>query len=182
MSRVYTRLISYKRGFMEDYLRVGVLSSPHGVRGEVSVYPTTDDIERFRSLKEAFISVKGEMIPVHVISCKFKKNMPVLGFEEYKNIDDIAPLRGSELYVDRSNAVPLEDGEYFLADIIGFDVIAEDKKIGVIKDYIENEASQVIFVVSCEDGTEKYIPDVPHFISEVDLEEGKVYANLIKGM
>ena len=167
---------------MEDYLRVGVLSSPHGVRGEVSIFPTTDDIDRFKYLEEAYISIKGEMIPVHVISCKYKKNMPVLGFDEYKNINDIAPLRGAELYVDRSNALPLEDGEYYLADIIGFDVIADNSKIGIIKDYIENEADQVIFVVECSDGSEKYIPDVPDFITDVDLDDGKVYVKLIKGM
>ena len=107
---------------MEDYLRIGVLSSPHGVKGEISVFPTTDDPQRFSELKEAFISIKGNMTPVHINSCKYKKNMPVLGFDEYTSIDDIQPLKGSELYVDRSNAIELEEGEYFLADVIGFEV------------------------------------------------------------
>lgn len=167
---------------MEDYLRIGVLSTPHGVKGEISIYPTTDDPERFRELEEAFISINGEMKSVHVISCKYKKNMPVLGFEEYSNIDEIEPLRGAELYVDRENAIELEDGEYFLADVIGFEVISDEGRVGTIKDYIENEADQVIFIIETDDGTEKMIPDIPEFISEVDLEESKMYVKLIKGM
>ena len=167
---------------MEDYLRIGVLSSPHGVRGVISIYPTTDDINRFDYLENAFLKIKNEMKPVHITGCKYKKNMPVLKFEEYDNINDIEPLKGTEIYVDRDNMVPLEEGEYFLSDVIGFDVISEEKKIGIIKDYIENEADQIIFVVSCDDGTEKMIPDFPEFINEVDLENGKMYVKLIKGM
>ena len=167
---------------MEDYFRIGVLSSPHGVKGEISVYPTTDDLMRFKDLRDAFINIKGEMKPVHVNSCKYKKNMPVLGFDEYTSIDDIQPLKGSELYVDRANAIELEEGEYFLADVIGFTVMSADKKIGVVKDYIENEADQVIFIIEAEDGSEKMIPDIPEFISDVDLDEGIMYVMLIKGM
>ena len=75
-----------------------------------------------------------------------------------------------------------DNGEYYLADIIGFSVITEDKEIGIMDDYFENAADQTIFVVKCNDGTVKYIPDMEEFVKKVDLDEQKIYVELIKGM
>ncbi len=167
---------------MEDFLRIGVLTSPHGVKGEISVYPTTEDVHRFDDLSKVYFDIKGNMTEYKVTGCKYKKNMPVLKFEGIDNIDDIVKFRGTDIYVDRESALPLEEGEYYLADIIGFSVIAEDKEIGIMDDYFENAADQTIFVVKCNDGTVKYIPDMEEFVKKVDLDEQKIYVELIKGM
>ncbi len=167
---------------MEDYFRIGKFTSPHGVKGEISLYPTTDDLDRFDELNECYILQKGKYNLVHVTGCKYKKNMPVLKFEEFNNIDEVEPLRGAELYVDREHAIPLEDGEYYLADTIGFKVVSNGEVIGEVVDYTENEADQTIFIVKCNDGSEKYILDIPEFVEEVDLDEGTITINLIKGM
>ena len=167
---------------MEDYLRIGIFSSPHGVKGEISVYPTTDDVNRFSDLDTVFVDMKGEMKPFKVTGCKYKKNMPVLKFEGIDNINDIEAYRGLDLYIDKDHAIPLEEGEFYLADVLGFDVVSEDQVIGVLEDYFENAADQTIFVVKCTDGTTKYIPDVDEFIDSVDMDEKKMYVNLIKGM
>ena len=82
---------------MEDYFRIGKFTSPHGVKGEISLYPTTDDLDRFEDLNECYILQKGKYNLVHVTGCKYKKNMPVLKFEEFNNIDEVEPLRGAEL-------------------------------------------------------------------------------------
>ena len=76
-------------GRMEDLLQIGVITSTHGVRGEVKVFPTTDDNKRFKKLKECFIEYKNEMIPVKAQGCKFFKNMVILKFEDIDNIDDV---------------------------------------------------------------------------------------------
>ena len=167
---------------MEDYFRIGKFTSPHGVKGEISLYPTTDDLDRFEDLDECYILQKGKYNLVHVTGCKYKKNMPVLKFEEFNNIDEVEPLRGAELYVDREHAIPLEDGEYYLADTIGFKVVSNGEVIGEVVDYTENEADQTIFIVKCNDGTEKYILDIPEFVEDVDLDEGTITINIIKGM
>ena len=167
---------------MEDYLRIGVLTSTHGVKGEISVYPTSDDLERFRTLEECFFKIKNEMQPVKVTGCKFKKNMPVLKFEGIDDIDSIEKYKGVELYVDREHAIPLEEGEFYLADIIGFDVVSEGSKIGVIEDYFDNAADQTILVVKCPDGSTKYIPDLEEFVLGVNFEDNTVDVHLIKGM
>lgn len=167
---------------MEDYLRIGVLTSPHGVKGEISVYPTSDELDRFSELEDCFLKLKDEMKPVKVTGCKYKKNMPVLKFEGYDDRDVIEALRGTELYVDREHALPLEEGEFYLADIIDFDVVSDGQVIGKIEDYFDNAADQTILVVKCNDGTTKYIPDLEQFVEEVDMDECKIYVHLIKGM
>ena len=167
---------------MEDYLRIGVLTSPHGVKGEVSLYPTSDDLERFRELDKVYFDLKEGKKEFTVNGCKYKKNMPVLKFEEINDRDEIEKYRGVDVYVLREDAIPLDEGEYYLADIIGFDVISDGNVIGKLTDYFENAADQTIFVVTCDDGSEKYIPDVEEFVKEVNIEEEKVYVKLIKGM
>ncbi len=167
---------------MEDFLRIGVLTSPHGVRGEISVYPTTDDVNRFSELSKVYFDIKGEKKEFTVTGCKYKKNMPVLKFEGIDNIDDIQKFRGVDVYVDRQSALPLEEGEYYLADIIGFKVISEGQEIGIMEDYFDNAADQTIFIIKCNDGTTKYIPDIDEFVKQVDLEEQCIYVQLIKGM
>ena len=167
---------------LDDYFRIGVLSSPHGVKGEISVYPTSDDLDRYAYLDECYMLIKGELKMVHVTSCKFKKGMPVLGFAEYKDRDAIEVLRNVELYVDREHAVPLEEGEFYLSDIIGFEAHFHGQRIGIIEDYMENEADQTIFICKCDDGSTKYILDLPDFVEGVDLEAGIVHVNILEGM
>ena len=74
---------------MEDMFQVGIITAPHGVKGEVKVFPTTDDNKRFKKLKECFIEYNGELMPVKACGCKFFKNMVILKFEDFDNMDDI---------------------------------------------------------------------------------------------
>ena len=169
---------------MEDFLRIGILSSPHGVKGEISVYPTSDELDRFSDLEEVYLDINGDLQPHKVEGCKYKKNMPVLKLEGLDDRNSIEGLRGVDVYVDKEHAIPLEEGEYFLADVIGFGVISDkdESKIGVLEDYMENAADQVIFIVKCLDGTTKYIPDVEEFVLSVDLDEKTMLVHLIEGM
>ena len=74
---------------MEQYFRVGVFANTHGIRGEIKVYPTTDDVSRFRDLKEVILDTKKEPIPLEVEGVKFFKNMVILKFKGIDNINDI---------------------------------------------------------------------------------------------
>ena len=87
---------------MEDMFRVGVISSTHGVRGEVKVFPTTDDPQRFRRLKEVTLDTGRERLSLKIQNVKFFKNMVILKFEGYDNINDIERYRGKELWIRRA--------------------------------------------------------------------------------
>jgi len=168
---------------MEDYFRIGVITTTHGLKGQVKVYPTTDDPEKFETLKTCYLKgAKGEMKPLTITGCSYFKGLVILGFEEIQTIDDAIPLRQKELYCDRENAVPLEEGEYYLADIIGCEVFDEDgNKLGVMEDYLET-AAQDVYKIRRDNGKEFLVPAVDAFIKEVDVAGGRMVIHVIPGM
>ena len=167
---------------MENYLRVGVISSTHGVHGEAKIYPTTDDIKRFDYLKEALIDTGKEYIPVHVTGVKYFKNMVILKFKEFDNIDQILPYRGMDLLVTRENAIPLKKGEYFVADLIGCQVITEKgEQLGELVDVLQTGANKV-YVVKTTTGREILLPAMKDCILEKDIENKKIKVHIMKGL
>ena len=92
---------------MEDMLRVGVITSTHGIRGEVKVFPTTDDPLRFKKLKKCVIDGKREQVAVTVSSVKFFKQFVILKFKEFDDINDIEKYTKCDLLVSREDAVKL---------------------------------------------------------------------------
>ena len=167
---------------MLDYFRVGVIANSHGVKGEVKVYPTTDDITRFKELETVFLDENNSFKKLHIKSVKFVKNMVVLGFEEYNNMNDILGLKGMELYVNRENAIPLKEGEFYVADMVGADIITDEgKHFGTLKDVLKTGANDV-YVVESDDGNEVLFPSIPECILEKDLNNKTIKVHIMDGL
>lgn len=167
---------------MEELFRVGVISNTHGIRGEVKVYPTTDNVRRFDDLKEVILDTGKEQLIIHVTSVKYFKNMVILKFKEFDNINDIIPYKGMDLLVTRENAIPLEEGEYYIADIIGSKVITdEDKILGTLTDVLQTGANDV-YVVKTKDGKEVLLPSIEECILDRDIENKIVKVHIMKGL
>lgn len=167
---------------MEDLLRIGVIATTHGIRGEVKVFPTTDDVKRFEACDEVLLVTKKEQIPLHVEGVKYFKNMVILKFKEYDNINQVELFRKCDIMVTRENAVPLEEGEYFICDIIGAQVTEEDgENIGTVKDVLETGANNV-FVIETPEGKEVLFPSIPECIKKVDVENKQVVAHIMPGL
>ena len=96
---------------MDDMLRVGVLTSTHGIRGEVKVFPTTDDPARFKELDRVYVDMGKEKIPLEIQKVRFFKNMVILKFKGYDNIDQVAPCRSRNLLITRDQAGELQEDE-----------------------------------------------------------------------
>lgn len=166
---------------MEDFFRVGVIANTHGIRGEVKIFPTTDDVKRFDYLKEAFIDAGKEKIKVEVSHVRYFKNLVIVKFKDIDNINDIEKYKGKDLLVTRENALPLEEGEYYLADIIGADVYTEDGTLfGSLEDVIETGANLVYSVK--HDGKEVLLPVIDDCVKEVNVDEKKVIVHIMKGL
>ena len=149
---------------MEDLLQVGIITSTHGVRGEVKVYPTTDDPRRFRRLKEVVLDTGKEKMNLEIEGVKFFKQFVILKFKGLDNINDIEKYRQKSLYVTRKNEVRLQRDEYFIADLIGLKVQDEDgKELGTVKDVIETGANDV-YEVEMADGKSLLLPAIKQCI------------------
>ncbi len=167
---------------MEQLLQVGIISSTHGVRGEVKVFPTTDDVKRFKKLKNVILDTGKEHMPLEIESVKFFKQFAILKFKGIDNINDIEKYKGKSLLVDRKNAVKLQKDEYFIADMIGMEVFTEDgKSFGVLKDVMETGANDV-YVIDMADGKEVLVPAIKQCILNVDIEEKKMTIHLLEGL
>ena len=167
---------------MEKQLQVGVISSTHGVRGEVKVFPTTDDVTRFRQLKKVYLDTGREMLPLEIQNVKFFKQFAILKFKGIDNINDIEKYRGKSLMIDREDAVDLEEDEYFIADMIGMKVCTEDGgEFGTLKDVMETGANDVYIIDSPEHG-EVLIPAIRECILDVDMDEERMTIHLMEGL
>ena len=167
---------------MEQLLQVGVISSTHGIRGEVKVFPTTDDVKRFKKLKKVILDTGREHLPLEVESVKFFKQFAIVKFKGLDNINDIEKYKGKSLLVDRENAVKLRKDEYFIADMIGLQVYTEDgEAFGVLKDVLETGANDVYIIDSSKHG-EVLVPAIKQCILDVDIEGQKMTIHLMEGL
>ena len=167
---------------MEDFLQVGVITATHGIRGEVKVFPTTDDPERFLDLETVYLDTGREKKLLTISSVKFFKQFVILKFKEFDNINDVEPFRKKSLLVTREQAVPLEEDEYFIAGLIGLRVITdEDKVLGELTDVLETGANDV-YQVTDENGKEILLPAIKDCILSVDLEKGEMKVHILEGL
>ena len=143
----------------------------------------TDDIKRFKKLKEEYLDTGKERKLLHVVSCKFVKNQPVLRFKEFSNINEVEMYKRKGLFVTRDQAVPLEKDEYFIADLIGLSVIREDngEVLGELTDVLQTGANDV-YEVKMEDGKEVLLPAIRECIKNVDLQKGEITVHVMKGL
>ena len=167
---------------MEEYLRVGVIANTHGVRGEVKIFATTDDIRRFKKLRKCIIDTGRERIDVEVESCKFFKQTPILKFKSIDQLNDVERFKGKDLLVHRDYAVKLEKNEFFIVDLIGLNVETDEgMELGVLTDVLQTGANDV-FVVKMSDGNEVLIPYIEQCVPEIHPETGKVTVHLLPGL
>ena len=167
---------------MESLLRVGVITSTHGVRGEVKVFPTTDDMNRFKKLKTVILDTGKEHKTLNIESVKFFKNMVILKFKGFDNINDVEMWRQKDLLITRGQAVKLSPDENFIVDLIGLTVMTDEgEKLGVMKDVLQTGANDV-YIVKMADGKEVLLPAIKDCILNVDLEKGEMLVHVLDGL
>ena len=161
---------------------MGIISSTHGVRGEVKVFPTTDDVKRFRRLKEVILETGREERVLEIEGVKFFKQFAILKFRGIDSINDIEKYRGCGLFVTRENAVKLKENEYFIADLIGIAVEDETGAVlGKVEDVIETGANDV-YQIRMADGRELLLPAIRQCVLSVDVEAGRMRVHVLDGL
>ena len=167
---------------MEQFLRVGVISSTHGIRGEVKVYPTTDDPERFLDLDEVILDTGREHKILEIEGVKFFNNQVILKFKGYDNINDIEKYLKKDLLVDREHAVELGENENFIADLIDMEVVTDEGKVlGTLTDVIETGANDV-YAVKTPEGKEILLPAIRDCILDVNVDEKRMTVHVMEGL
>ncbi len=167
---------------MEDLLQVGAITSTHGVRGEVKVFPTTDDAKRFSKLKEVEMETKEGTTTLHIKGVKYFKQFVILKFAEFDSLNDVEAIKGRKLFVTRKNAVKLQKDEFFIADLIGLKVVDEQKGLeGIVNDVLQTGANDV-YDITLDDGRDLLLPAIKDCVLHVDMENGIIKIHILEGL
>ncbi len=185
----HKKCVSYKRHdfrrkdwIMEQLLQVGILSSTHGVHGEMKIFPTTDDPGRYKKLKKVFLDTGAGMNELKIESVKFFKKFVIVKFEGYDSINDIEKYKGRSIFVSREDAVRLGRNEYFVADLIGMRVVDENgNELGELTDVMETGANDV-YVIRLMNGGELLLPAIKQCILSVDVNEAVMKVHVLDGL
>ena len=167
---------------MDDLLKVGVISNTHGIRGEVKVFPTTDDPRRYLDLEDVILDTGTEKKKMEIEKVRFFKNMVILKFKGIDDINEILPYQKKNLYVTREQAVPLAENEYFIADLIGLKAVSDEgEDLGKVADVIQSAAND-IYVIEKDGTPDLLIPAISECIKKVDLKAGSIKIHLLPGL
>ena len=167
---------------MISELQVGVITQTHGIRGEVKVFPTTDDASRFKKLKEVIMDTGRERLTMEIEGVKFFKQYAIIKFKGYDSINDVEKYKNAKLYVTRDKAVRLKKDEYFIADLIDMEVVTQEGGyLGRVKDVLVTGANDV-YVVEREDKTEILLPAIKECVREIDMECSKITVHIMDGL
>lgn len=177
----FSKQAFYQEQDMTEYLRIGTVTSPHGVHGEFSVYPTTDDLKRFQQVKHVVITTKTTREEMEIQSVKYFKGLAILKLSGVKTRDDAEKYRAAEIWIHRSQT-PKEEGKHLICDLLEMEVVNEaGEKIGDLVDVLQTGANDV-FVVKKTDGTELLLPNIPSCILNVDEEAKKITVYVLPGL
>ena len=163
-------------------LEIGQIVNTFGIKGFVKVNPWVNDITRFDELKKVYIKIRKEIKQVEIEEVKYHKNQVLLKFKGIETVEQAELLRNAILEIDREQAIPLEEGEYFIADLLESEVFSDEgEKLGILED-IYNTGSNDIYVIKNELGKSILLPGIPEVIKEIDIENKKITVHLLKGL
>lgn len=166
----------------QEYFQIGAITTTHGLKGEVKVFPTTEEPGRFKKLKQVLLEEKNGFVTLNIRSVKFFKNIVIVGFNEFTDINQVESLKGKKLFVSRDNAIKLKKDEYYIPDLIGIKVIEDnDNELGILKDVLTTGANDV-YVVETKEGKEILLPAIKDCILSVDTENELMKVHLLDGL
>ena len=170
---------------MEELFQVGAITQTHGIKGEVKVFPLTDDVMRFKNMKNLLLDTgKDGYISLDVENMRTQKNLVILKFKGIDNINDIEKYKGCGLYVTKGNRVSLKKDEYFIADLIGLKVYTDqdpDKELGKVTDVLQTGANDV-YEITTVDGKTSLLPAIKDCVLNVDVNADRMDIHLLKGL
>lgn len=159
-------------------LEIGQIVNTFGIKGFVKVVPYTNNVERFEKLKNVYIKEKK----FEIEEVKYQKNMVLLKFKGIDKIEDAENLRNSYIEIDRKDGIELEEGEYYIVDLIGLEVYTDEGVLLGNIDDIYNTGSNDIYVVKDELGKQILIPAISDVIKNINIEEKKIIVHLLEGL
>ena len=180
---LFSVLYGSEEQYMEDMLRIGVVTSPHGVKGELKVYPTTDDPDRFKQIKSLVVETASGSFPMDVEGVKYFKNMVILKLSGIHSMNEAELYRNADLLILRSQSAPLGENEYFIGDLLQMDVFLQDgTHYGTLTDVLKTSGANDVYEITRPDGKTVLIPMIREVVKAVDVSGRRMTIDLLPGL
>ena len=165
-----------------DLLEVGKIVNTHGLRGEVKVVPWTDYPEVFEDIDFVYVKKKSEYERLDVKGIKYQKNNLIVRFSQITDINMAEKYKNQVIYAEREILGELPEGVYYIADLIGLDIVTEDgEKIGTVSD-VFNTGSNDIYEVKREGKKNLLLPVIDDVVLNIDVDGGKITVRMMDGL
>ena len=163
-------------------LEIGQIVNTFGIKGMVKVKPFTDDIRRFDELKTVYVEKNSTKTEYEVEEVKYHKDMVLIKFKGIDKVEQAEMLRNSYLTVSRDSVEKLEEGRYYIVDLLGLEVYTDEQALlGTLED-IFNTGSNDIYVVKDKQGKQILLPAIQDVIKQIDIENKKIIVHLLPGL
>ena len=164
----------------EDYFEIGVIVNTQGVKGEVRIFPKTDNPKRFDSLKALYLKEQGKEYPLERV--RYYKNLVIAKLLGIDDLNTAELLKGQTIIIPRELAMPLNDDEYYVADLVGLEVITTDgEALGILADVLFTGANDV-YVVRKDGVKDLLLPAIKQCIVNTDIAGGRMVVRLLEGL
>lgn len=167
---------------MEQMFVVGKIVNTHGLKGEVKVYPTTDDEKKFEKLKEVYVSQK-QLKKFTIESVRYHKKMVLIKFKEINSIEEAELLKNAVLKIERKDALQLQENEYYISDLYGMKISTQEgRELGTLIDILYTGSNDVYVVENEETKKQILLPAIHQVIKQVDIEKNVMIVSLLEGL
>jgi len=167
---------------MQEFLEIGQIVNTFGIKGMVKVKPFTDDITRFDDLEKVYVESNKNKKEYEIEEVKYHKDMVLIKFRGVDKVEEAELLRNSYLKVNRNDEPNLEDGTYYIVDLLGLDVYSDEGNLLGKVDDIFNNGSCDIYAIKDELGKQLLLPAISDVIKEINLEEKRIVVHILKGL
>ena len=158
----------------KEFIVIGRIGKPHGVKGSIRVYPLTDFPGRFTDLRSAYI----DSTPVEIISAQYSNDFIIMNIKTFDTREKAASVTGRLLKIDRRDAAPLSEGEYYAFDIIGLDVYDENGiQVGTVVNILKTGSNDV-YVIAVPGQKDYLLPALKKYVKEINLAEKRIVVEL----
>ena len=167
---------------MTEYFEIGQIVNTFGIKGMVKVKPFTDDINKFDKFKKIYIKKENTKKEYQIEEVKYHKQMVLMKLKGINTPEEADLLRGSYLIINREDEEPLEEGEYYIIDLLGSEVYTDENVLlGKLED-IYNTGSNDIYVVKDELGKQVLLPVISDVIKNIDIKNKKITVHIVPGL
>ena len=166
---------------MESIL-IGNVANIHGIKGEIKIYPYTDDILNLTNLKSIYFD-KELKEKYKIKRARVHKNMLVIKLEGINDANEALELKTKDVYIARNALKELDDDTYYIEDLLFSDIVEEESGnvIGKLT-YVFNTGANDVYEVEREDKSKIYLPAISDVIKKVDIKSKKIYVKLMEGL